>query len=545
MWVQLPTGEIVPVEVPPGTDPASMELPGPIVPPPTTTEPPASPETPTTPAPEPPPPGAETTSAPEPTPAPGPAPATPQPGPAPAPVKPAPERPDGGPGAGGGSPQERSNSGVRIGRDKGEGGDRVRKQGGRVKAERGDERSPERRRGRRPRLRNDDGTPSRNNPGFIDALPGPSTATGVPNFIIRKFRVPPFLLLIYQAAGIEYGIRWEVLAAINEIETDYGRNLNVSSAGALGWMQFMPATWRTYGVDANKDGRKDPYNPVDAIFAAARYLKAANYENDVRAAIWAYNHADWYVDSVLLRARLIAGCARRPDRVAHGAHRGPLPRLRAREVCRRPRREGTAQARPSGENAAHVIESSDDRRSIDIFANKGAPVVAVNDGVDQGGRPLEGARPPRRAPGRLREPLHLRPPRRGLQVLPGAQKGRRPGARADRKGREGQRRGRPIPGRACPPPPAASSTTPTPPPGATAARMSSRMTPRRPGRRSRSACSPIRTFPARARQAGSSSSWRRWRARAASSRPTGTSSRVRSASIRARSGCAPSGRARG
>ncbi|MET0614854.1 MAG: lytic transglycosylase domain-containing protein, partial [Thermoleophilaceae bacterium] len=75
-------------------------------------------------------------------------------------------------------------------------------------------------------------------------LPGPSTATGVPNFIIRKFRVPPFLLSIYQAAGIEYGVRWEVLAAINEIETDYGRNLNVSSAGALGWMQFMPSTWK-------------------------------------------------------------------------------------------------------------------------------------------------------------------------------------------------------------------------------------------------------------------------------------------------------------
>ena len=97
----------------------------------------------------------------------------------------------------------------------------------------------------------------------------------MPNFFIDKFRIPPFLLPIYQAAGIEYGIRWEVLAAINEIETDYGRNLNVSSAGALGWMQFMPATWKQYGVDANGDGRKDPYNPVDAIFAAARYLKAA------------------------------------------------------------------------------------------------------------------------------------------------------------------------------------------------------------------------------------------------------------------------------
>ena len=100
----------------------------------------------------------------------------------------------------------------------------------------------------------------------------------MPNFFIDKFRIPPFLLPIYQAAGIEYGVRWEVLAAINEIETDYGRNLNVCSAGALGWMQFMPSTWKQYGVDANKDELKDPYNPVDAIFAAARYLKAAGAE---------------------------------------------------------------------------------------------------------------------------------------------------------------------------------------------------------------------------------------------------------------------------
>ena len=73
--------------------------------------------------------------------------------------------------------------------------------------------------------------------------------------------MPLFLLPIYQAAGIQYGIRWEVLAAINEIETDYGRNLNVSSAGAVGWMQFMPSTWKTYGVDANKDQPQGPVQP--------------------------------------------------------------------------------------------------------------------------------------------------------------------------------------------------------------------------------------------------------------------------------------------
>ena len=150
------------------------------------------------------------------------------------------------------------------------------------------------------------GTPTLNNPTFSLSEPG-AAPIGVPNFFIDKFRIPPFLLPIYQAAGVQYGIRWEVLAAINEIETDYGRNLNVSSAGAVGWMQFMPATWSLYGTDANHDGKRDPYNPVDAIFATARYLKAAGGEQDINKAVFAYNHANWYVDSVLMRARLIGG----------------------------------------------------------------------------------------------------------------------------------------------------------------------------------------------------------------------------------------------
>ena len=62
----------------------------------------------------------------------------------------------------------------------------------------------------------------------------PTSAARIPNFFIGHFAIPPFLLSIYQAAGIQYGVPWEVLAAINEIETDYGRNLNVSTAGAHG-----------------------------------------------------------------------------------------------------------------------------------------------------------------------------------------------------------------------------------------------------------------------------------------------------------------------
>jgi hypothetical protein len=349
VYVQLATGEVVPVQVdvPPGSTLDDIQLPGTPVPAPS----PPETTTPTTPS----------VPKPPPTTAPAPAPGS--------------DGGSGGPTSDGGSPQERTNSGERV--PDSTGSPNIRD----VKARAKHEAEKAKRHGRRSPLRNSDGSPTPSNPGFTDVLPGPSTATGVPNFIIRKFRVPPFLLPIYQAAGIEYGVRWEVLAAINEIETDYGRNLNVSSAGALGWMQFMPSTWQMYGTDANKDGRKDPYNPVDAIFAAARYLKAAGYEQDVRRAIFAYNHADWYVDSVLLRARLIAGVPADVIGSLTGLTEGRFPVFaRARyaddiaeaELLKRVKR---------GENAAHLVESDDTRRSIDIFAKQGAPVVAVNDGV--------------------------------------------------------------------------------------------------------------------------------------------------------------------
>jgi transglycosylase-like protein with SLT domain len=230
-------------------------------------------------------------------------------------------------------------------------------------------------------IRQPDGTPTPQNPGFVDALPGPSSTTGVPNFVIRKFRVPIFLLPIYQAAGIQFGVRWEVLAAINEIETDYGRNLNVSSAGALGWMQFIPSTWRMYGVDANKDGKKDPYNPVDAIFAAARYLKAAGAEKDIRRAIFAYNHAGWYVDSVMLRARLIAGVPADLVGSLSGLTEGRFPVYAHARYADDLAEQAATRKVKAGQNAANVVQSRDDRPAINIYAAQGSPAVAVNDGV--------------------------------------------------------------------------------------------------------------------------------------------------------------------
>jgi len=205
------------------------------------------------------------------------------------------------------------------------------------------------------------------------------TTVGVPNFFIDRFRIPPFLLPIYQAAGIQYGVRWEVLAAINEIETDYGRNLNVSTAGALGWMQFMPATWQQYGVDANQDGKRDPFNPVDAIFAAARYLKAAGAEQDVRKAVWAYNHADWYVDSVLERAQLIAAIPTDLVSSLSGLTQGHFP-VAAHATYDDQVTAHDAKKVTTGENAANPVVSNQNRKGIDVHARAGSAVIAVGDG---------------------------------------------------------------------------------------------------------------------------------------------------------------------
>jgi hypothetical protein len=234
-------------------------------------------------------------------------------------------------------------------------------------------------RGKNGETRSSSGAPTVDNPTFSFAQAGVSPL-GVPNFFIEKFRIPPFLLPIYQAAGTEYGIPWQVLAAINEIETDYGRNLNVSSAGALGWMQFIPSSWQTYGVDANGDNIKDPYNPVDAIFAAARYLKAADGDKNLNKAIFAYNHADWYVQSVLLRAKLIGGMPAALIGSLTGLTEGHFP-VAANATYADDLNERKATRRVKSGNAAVPVESDPSRRAVNIYSRVGAPVIAVNDGL--------------------------------------------------------------------------------------------------------------------------------------------------------------------
>jgi cell wall-associated NlpC family hydrolase len=107
------------------------------------------------------------------------------------------------------------------------------------------------------------------------------------------------LLSLWRHAGEAYGVPWEVLAAINEIESGFGADMGPSSANAIGWMQFLPSTWEDWGVDGNGDGVADPWNPTDAVYAAARYLAATGAHEDLGRAVFSYNHAQWYVDRVL------------------------------------------------------------------------------------------------------------------------------------------------------------------------------------------------------------------------------------------------------
>jgi murein DD-endopeptidase MepM/ murein hydrolase activator NlpD len=230
------------------------------------------------------------------------------------------------------------------------------------------------------------GAPTGANPTATFAQFGPAPL-GVPNFVIDSFEIPPFLLPIYQACGTEYDIPWEVLASINKIETNFGTNMGPSSAGALGWMQFMPSSWEEYGLDANGDGRKDPYNPVDAICAAAHYLKVAGGSGDLYHAIFAYNHADWYVQEVLLYARaygkLPTELVGSLTGLTEGAHFPVAADARYADdiSARATLSKAGPEARKEYGNAAEVISSSPTRRGIDIFAAAGSPVVAVNDGT--------------------------------------------------------------------------------------------------------------------------------------------------------------------
>ncbi len=114
--------------------------------------------------------------------------------------------------------------------------------------------------------------------------------------------IPPDQLEVMQQVSLQTGIPLQILAAIAKVESDFGRNMATSSAGAIGYCQFMPATWTAYGGDGNGDGIADPYDFRDCIPAMGRYLMANGAPADLRRALYAYNHSWAYVEKVLAYA---------------------------------------------------------------------------------------------------------------------------------------------------------------------------------------------------------------------------------------------------
>lgn len=145
--------------------------------------------------------------------------------------------------------------------------------------------------------------------GLAVILGGASGCSGGESLGGLSAKVPKRLVPIYTGAAEHYhlGNRGpSVLAGINFVETSFGTNVATSSAGANGWMAFLPSSWAEWGVDANGDGVKDPYDAEDAIFSAANYLHDAGAPGDWWGAIFAYNHAGWYVEKVQRYARQFA-----------------------------------------------------------------------------------------------------------------------------------------------------------------------------------------------------------------------------------------------
>lgn len=140
---------------------------------------------------------------------------------------------------------------------------------------------------------------------LMGAMPGGTPQAEAGASTLARNEVPEQWLSLYrEAAATCPGLPWTVLAAVGRVESHHGRNAGVSSAGALGPMQFMPATWGQYGMDADGNGVADIQSPTDAIFSAARMLCAngGGQPGGIRGALWAYNHASWYVDLVLATA---------------------------------------------------------------------------------------------------------------------------------------------------------------------------------------------------------------------------------------------------
>ena len=149
-------------------------------------------------------------------------------------------------------------------------------------------------------------------------------------------------------AGAAYGIPWSVLAAINKIESNFGQNMGPSSAGAIGWMQFMPDTWARWGVDANGDGVADPWNAEDAIYSR-RALPRSDRRHDRHLA-----------RRLRLQPRAVV---RRRGAAARAAVRERRRRLRrARSTVRSSR--STPRSRRCSTRAQRLLDAKARRREL-------------------------------------------------------------------------------------------------------------------------------------------------------------------------------------
>jgi hypothetical protein len=193
--------------------------------------------------------------------------------------------------------------------------------------------------------------------GGLEAYSPPSPAGGASALALKE--IPPLYLRLYEQAGERYGLSWAILAGIGKVECDHGRDPApscthegaVNAAGAGGPMQFLASTWAEYGVDAEGDAPPDRWDPADAIYSAANYLRASGAPGDYRQAIYAYNHASWYVAEVKTWAARYAGAS------ATGTSReAPSPGVASGEGAEEDGQEG---AEEDGREGAEGLEGAD------------------------------------------------------------------------------------------------------------------------------------------------------------------------------------------
>lgn len=168
----------------------------------------------------------------------------------------------------------------------------------------------------------------------LGAAPQPGCGSEAVGSIDSR-QVPARYVPLYTGAAARFklGARGpSILAAINQIESGFGANTGPSSAGAQGPMQFLPSTFAAYGVDGDGDGAVEIESTADSIYAAANYLHASGAPEDWHAAIYAYNHAEWYVADVEATARRFAaaGSTVPAEPCLPAAPAGPIPDIAVR-----------------------------------------------------------------------------------------------------------------------------------------------------------------------------------------------------------------------